>query len=276
MRLGRSQRYDQARPLAVLGMGVAAWLVAPLAVRTMIRAGFVEMTAPVPMAASHLRDLEMYWSLKMHSRDDLISAGVELARERAFESASLQENADLRAQVGRLETLLTMPPVPQYRYEHARIVLRDTSAWWQRMVIRKGADYNIAVGAPVIFSGGVVGRVTEVHAHTSVVELITSPALRIAAHAEGDEHPVSYEGGDNPTFGPPRGIVEYVPIDVTTTASNPRRLLTDGRGGVFPPGLVIGIITRLELSSDGLFKTGSVQLDPRLEELDEVSVLAPL
>ena len=45
---------------------------------------------------------------------------------------------------------------------------------------------------------------------------------------------------------------------------------------MFPPGLTIGYITRLETSTDGLFKSGEVALDPRLSELTEVTVLVPL
>jgi hypothetical protein len=39
--------------------------------------------------------------------------------------------------------------------------------------------------------------------------------------------------------------------------------------------LFIGEITRLETSTDGLFKTGEVRLDSRLAELAEVTVLVP-
>jgi len=51
--------------------------------------------------------------------------------------------------------------------------------------------------------------------------------------------------------------------------------VTSGLGGVFPAGLAIGKLVRVSPSSDGLFKTGEVQLDPRLSDLTEVSVLVP-
>jgi rod shape-determining protein MreC len=128
----------------------------------------------------------------------------------------------------------------------------------------------------VVFAGGVVGRITEVHRYTSVVDLITSPTLRLAATVSGDTRPISYQGGLNNSFTSPRGTVDFVPLDVYATAAASKRLVTSGLGGVFPPGLTIGDITSLEPSADGLFKNGEVQLDQRLGTLTEVTVLVPL
>jgi rod shape-determining protein MreC len=64
-----------------------------------------------------------------------------------------------------------------------------------------------------------------------------------------------------------------VPLDVYASSTVPKRLATSGLGGVYPPGLTIGRIVHVESSADGLFKTGEVELDPRLSELTEVTVL---
>jgi len=123
---------------------------------------------------------------------------------------------------------------------------------------------------------GVVGRVVEVQAYTSVVDLISSPGVRLAGTIEGENRPISFQGGVNPTFGPAKGIVEFVPLDIFVTPTTPKRLVTSGLGGVFPQGLSLGEIVQLEPSTDGLFQTGEVQLDPRLSALNEVTVLVPL
>ena len=257
----------------MLGLALAAWLVAPIAVKTAARASFFEMTAPVVAASSYVNDLQKFWALRLHSKDELIEAGRDMARINSKYSLSVQQTGELLAEVDRLGALLKMPPIEGYRFEHARVAQRDFSAWWQRMVIRKGADYAIPVGAPVVYSGGVVGRVSEVHAYTSVVQLTTDPGLRIAAVVDGDTRPISYQGGDNQVFGAPRGAIEFVPLDVYASSTVPKRLATSGLGGVYPPGLTIGRIVHVESSADGLFKTGEVELDPRLSELTEVTVL---
>ena len=183
-----------------------------------------------------MRDLQDFWSLRLHSKDELIEAGRDLSRVTASYALTAQQNSALAAEIGRLEPLLQLPPVPGYRAEVARVAERDFSGWWQRMEIRKGRNFGIPVGAPVVFTGGVVGRVTEVHDYASVVELVSSPGVRLAAFIEGDTRPVAFEGGDNPTFGPARGVVEFVPLDITIPANAPPRLVTSGLGGVFRPG----------------------------------------
>ena len=268
-------RFDQARPFTTLGVVIAAWLVLPVAAKTLLRAGFFEFTAPIVSTASHVRDLQEYWSLRLHSKPELIEAGRDLARVTASYDLAAQRNSDLEAEIARLEPMLRLPPIPGYRLEPARIALRNFSGWWQTLVIRKGRNFGIPVGAPVVFTGGVVGRVKTVHAYTSDVELISSPGVRLAATVDGDTNPVSYEGGDNPTFGPARGVVEFVPPDITIQPNGSRRLVTSGLGGVFPAGLTIGQLLEVQPSGDGLFKTGVVQLDSRLADLTEVTVLVP-
>ena len=70
-------------------------------------------------------------------------------------------------------------------------------------------------------------------------------------------------------------LVEFVPLDVIANRNLTKRLVTSGLG-VFPPGLTLGVITRLELGADALFQSGEVRLDERLSSLTEVTVLVPL
>jgi len=260
----------------VLGIVLAVWLILPVFIKRILRISFFELQAPVGLAASYVRDLQDYWSLRTRSNNDLIAAGRDLVRLNASYEVAIQQNESLRQQVARLESILRLPSLTRYRSEPARVARRDFNGWWQRMTVRKGRNYGITVGAPVIFSGGIVGKVAEVHAYTCTVDLISSPNLRIAATLDGDTRPLSYQGGDNPSFGPPLGIAEYVPTDASASPTSPKRLVTSGLGGVFPAGLIIGEITRLETSTDGLFKTGDVRLDPRLAEITEVTILVPL
>ena len=269
-------RFIRNRPFAVLAVAALVWLLTPAVIKRLMRAGFYEFGAPADFAASYARDLQQYWSLRTRSTNELLETAQELARLNAQYSVAVQQNASLRDEVQRLEETLRLPSQSEYRSEIARVVRRDFTTWWQHLVIRKGRNYGLPVGAPVIFTGGVVGRIIAVDFTTATVDLVSSPTLRVAASVDGDSRPFSYEGGPNPPFAQARGRVEFVPLDVYASASTPKRVVTAGLGGVFPAGLVIGYVQDLELDTNGLFKSGVVLLDPRLNELHEVAVLVPL
>jgi len=269
-------RLDQARPFFTLGIVMLAWLLLPAAIKRFVRLSFYELRAPVDIAASYVGDLQDFWSQKTRTNNELISAARDLAALNASYEMRIREDNRLRTEIARLEELLRLPSYGEFRSEPARVVRRDFNAWWQRIIIRKGRNHGILVGSPVIYSGGLAGRVVEVHATSSVVELISSPGLRLAAVFDGDDRPVSFQGGVNPPLRPAQGLLEFVPLDLFATAASPRALVTSGLGGVFPPGLTVGQVVQLDASTDGLFKTGRVRIDDRLGRVTEVSVLVPL
>jgi rod shape-determining protein MreC len=270
-----SKRFDLAKPFLTLGIIMLAWLLLPVAVKSFLRVSFSELQAPGLVTASYVRDLQKFWSDRSHSKDELIEAAHELRHVYAGYEFQAQQTEAQQAEITRLEGLVRMPSNPQYRYEPARVCRRDLSGWWQQLTIRKGSNYDLPVGAPVVYSGGVVGRVREVRLYEADVDLVSSPRLRLAATFEDDERPVSFQGGNNPPLAPARGLVEFVPPDIVIYSTAPRRLVTSGLGE-FPPGLTIGYVSRLDTSPDGLFQSGEVSLDPRLMELSEVTVLVPL
>jgi rod shape-determining protein MreC len=271
-----SRRFDQAKPFAFLGLLVLAWLVLPAVFKRAARVGIYELQAPVTVAASYARELQDFWALRTRSKTEIIAAYRDLAGVTASYAHAAGENEALRLEIARLEQLLNLPSFADYRSEPARVVRRDFNGWWQRLVIRKGRNHGLTVGSPVIFVGGVVGRVSEVHARTAVVDLISSPQLRLAAAIEGDQRPISFQGGNNRPFRASEALVEFVPLDLFATPARPLRLVTSGLGGIFPRGLRLGEVIELEPSTDGLFKSGRVRLDPRLNEITEVTVLVPL
>ncbi len=271
-----NRRLETFRPLIVLAVFLLAWWLLPTVFKSFLRVSFREFQAPAWIAASYLDDLEAFWARRAHSKLELIEAGREIARQKAFYQLQTQRNETLQAELERLEAVLGLPARRAYRHEVARVIRRDLSAWWQRITLRKGRDHGIPEGAAVVFAGGVVGRVSEVGAFTSEVELVTSPSFRMAACFQEDSRPVVYLGMPQSGFGAPRGLVRDAPQDLVAADMQPLRLVSIGLGGTFPPGLTIGRVRWLEPGSSGIFQEGEVELDPALLSLREVTVLIPL
>lgn len=266
----------QAKSLLLVLLLLLAWWFTPVLFKRWTSVAFQEFQAPTWTALSYLRDLRSYWSTRSHSKSDLIEAGVDMARLNAAYALRNQQSDHLEGEIRRLEDFFNMPSYTEYRYEVARVIRRDLTAWWQSLVIRKGMNYGIAPGQAVVFSGGIVGRVTSVGAYTATVELISSPKFRSAAHFEGDNRPVEFRGGNNPSLKAASGFVATVPADIKVELKAPKRLTSSRLGGTFPDGLTLGWVYHMDASPDGLFQSGKVMLDPRLKSVREVAVLVPL
>lgn len=269
-------RFDKFKSLIILGIFLIAWWVLPVFIKSFVRVSFAEFQAPVWIVSSYLDDLSNFWSRKTHTKEELINAGRELARQKAFYQLKTQQNKALAGEIERLETILNVPNRIEFRYEVARVIHRDLNLWWQQITIQKGRNYGIQKGAAVVFEGGIAGRVVEVNLLTSKVELVSSHDFRMAASFEEDGRPVVYQGTLQNGFGDPVGEVRDAPEDLRASRQTPLRLTSTGLGGTFPPGLTIGNVTWLEPGSSGIFQTGEVRLDKRLLNLHEVTVLVPI
>ena len=266
-------RNQNLKSLIILGVVLLLWAVLPPVAKQFGQEIFYELQAPAWIAGSFVRDVQDFWTFRLKSKQEMIEENLEMARLKASYRYQLHEQEPLEAQIKRLESLFRLPSLPDYEAEISRIARRDINAWWQQLTVRKGRNFDIPMGAPVIFSRGVVGKVRTVHYNTSIIDLITSPNIRLAAVFEGDERPVLYQGVISGPFRKPTGSVSNVPTDIQIEKDRPRRLITSGFGGVFPAGLTIGQVHSLQASSDGLFQSGKVELDADLNVLREVAIL---
>ncbi len=223
-----------------------------------------------------ITDLQEYWALRNHSKKDLIETIRDLARLNASYELSLSENAALKEELQRLEKLLSLPKLPEYQQVLARVIRRDLSSWSHQIIIHKGQKDGIINGAAVIYDKGVVGRIKKTFAHTSIVELASSPTFRVAAKFQGDNRPITYQGISNPAFTDPFGEILNIPTDIEVSKNEPLKLVSSKLGGVFPDGLTIGTVKNLTPGTDGIFNYAKVYLDKNLHAITEVAILLPL
>ena len=264
------------RPLVYTALILCAWWAVPSAIKGLVRATFYECQAPAWTALDKLAKLQSVWTDKTHSRNVLADSGRDLARLNAAYLLRIQQADATQQELCKMEQMLSLPPLPEWRYVVARVVRRDLDTWWQRIVIQRGSKDGVREGDGVVYRGGVAGRVVEVHSTTCVVELVSSASFRVAAHVEGDERPVTYVGMPAPVFRNPGGAASNVPADILASNAKPVKLVTSRLGGAFPDGIDIGTIRKLEREPDGLFQRGDVMLSPDLTGVQEVAVMIPV
>jgi rod shape-determining protein MreC len=247
-----------------------------MAFKRFTKVTFYEFQAPSWTAISYLHDLQDFWNYRQRSKNELIEAGMDMARLHAAYTLRNQRADAIEDEISRLEAFFRLPEDGNFRYEVARVIRRDMNQWWQTLTIRKGRIHGVQPGQAVVFTGGVVGRVKEVYQYTAIIELISSPRFRTAAHVQGDLRPVEFQGGLNPGMGHSTGIVRTVPADIRLSERSDLRLVSSRLGGVFPDGLYLGTIQSLKTDEDGLFQEGIVRLSVDLNTVREVAVLIPL
>ena len=262
-----------------LSIFVALWILAPSAVRRFNREAFVEFQAPALHLLGKSRDLATFWEKKSRSVEEMAAAGRDLARVNAALEIQINKFEDIRRENVRLREITHYNVPAEYMSVVARVATRDSSSWWQRIVIRKGRNDGIRPGAPVVFGNTVVGRVTAVHLTTSEIDLVTSPGFRCTAYLEGDDqnHIVLVNGVASNSLGTAKARVSVIPRDYSMPAGQPARVFTTGMGGVFPSRLILGYLDGGTYATQvGNFKESLLVPSRDLYNLQEVSVLGPL
>ena len=262
-----------------LSIFVALWILVPSAVRRFNREAFVEFQAPALHLLGKSRELATFWEKKSRSVEEMAAAGRDLARINAALEIQINKFEDIRRENVRLREITRYNVPAEYMSVVARVATRDSSSWWQRIVIRKGRNDGIRPGAPVVFGNTVVGRVTAVHLTTSEVDLVTSPGFRCTAYLEGDDqnHIVLVNGVASNSLGTAKARVSVIPRDYFMPAGQPARVFTTGMGGVFPSRLMLGYLDGGTYATQvGNFKESLLVPSRDLYNLQEVSVLVPL
>ncbi|WP_234945261.1 rod shape-determining protein MreC [Anaeromyxobacter sp. Fw109-5] len=174
-----------------------------------------------------------------------------------------------RAEVERLRKLLGFAQAsPDRKYVGGRIVgVRLAPAGLQVVTIDRGAEDGVEKLMPVVVADGVVGRVHAVSAHTADVLVVTDRNSSIAAVVERTRARANVRGLGKPDackLDYALRVEDMIEGDV---------LVTSGTDGVFPRGLPIGKVTKLERNQHGLFQEARVVPSVDVTRLEEVLVV---
>ena len=160
----------------------------------------------------------------------------------------------LAADNKQLRSLVKAVPEPAISYATARVIANSGGAYVRTVMIDAGSEGGLARGQAVISGEGLVGRLTEVGVRAARVLLITDLNSRVPVIVESS-HTVAVLAGDNSER--PRLVYLGNAKDIKIGD----RVVTSGEGGIFPPGLPVGVVAALD---SGL---------PRVEPYAELSEL---
>ncbi len=165
-----------------------------------------------------------------------VSRNRTLNEELAKANSDLQKAQTDRVALAQLKQLMKVRQPGRTTIVTARIVAATSGSVVRTAMIAAGTSDGVGVNMPVIAAQGLIGRTIEAGSHSVRVLLLTDPASRIPVVVQRTGQAGLAIGGNRPALELRDRVGPEVPL-VTGD-----RLVTSGDGGVFPPGVPVGII----------------------------------
>jgi rod shape-determining protein MreC len=214
-----------------------------------LRAGVASVLYPLQWIA--LRPvLAARWASEYFESRATAQANEEQARVKlALQSQRANQVEELLVENDRLRKLLALRERVNVPAVAAEVLYDAADPYTRKVIIDKGLAQGIEAGAPVIDESGVLGQVTRVMPLVSEVTLVTDrehaiPVLntRTGARSVAYGEPTSTTGQLELRFM--AGNADVQPGDLLTTS---------GVDGVYPPGLPVAKIAKVERRADSGF-----------------------
>ena len=142
------------------------------------------------------------------------------------------ENAQLRG-------LLKLIPEPATTFITARVIANSGGAYVRSLMVHAGSEDGVERGQAAVTGEGLVGRVSEVGSRAARVLLVTDLNSRVPVIVEGPQQRALLTGDNSE-----RPRLRY--LDAGAGIKVGDRVVTSGQGGVFPPGLPVGVVASLD------------------------------
>lgn len=257
-----------AAVLLIISLAVISYSASRLSETGFLRKMVLEAAAPVEDAVNvSLKGLHDSW------KRYLFLVGMEdenrrLRHGNAVLSEQLNHYREGYIEGMRLQKLLNLKDGLSNRVVAARVVDRSRASLFKTILIDKGTADGMRVGFPVLSEQGVVGRIIETAWHASQVLLLVDGNSNIdgliqRSRAQGILQGAGSAGCNLKYIS---RVEEVLPGDL---------VLSSGLAGVFPKGLLLGVVTKVSRKGEGLFQKIDVAPAVDFGKLEEVLALIP-
>jgi len=204
------------------------------------------------------------------SPQDVTSLRARIAELEAQNALLEQEVIGLREQVIETDVLAALLDFartqPESRYLAGPVIGRDVSPFLRSIWIGVGSDDGAARGMPVVTNQGLVGRVMEVFATVSRVQLITDPQSAVNVRLQDSR-------ADGVLVAQLSGELHVENISQEETITPDELVLTSGLGPNYPPDIPIGRVLSFRKRDYELFQEATVQSSVEFFDLEIVLVI---
>jgi len=196
-------------------------------------------TAPIDF----LRTVGDYFSTQAQLFEDnatLRAKNLALSQAAQRYETAEAEAAQLRRLIGAAEKL-------EVKSTPAEILYAGRDPYSHKIFINLGERQGVKPGSPVADEAGVVGQVTRVHPLVSEVTLITDQDHVVPVQVvRNGLRAIAFGGG-------PSGMLELRFTAGNAEIQNGDRLVTSGIDGIYPAGLPVATVVRIERDAEHSF-----------------------
>lgn len=161
---------------------------------------------------------------------------------------------------------------PEYTFASGRVISRDPNDYYGNFTISAGKNADISVNDPVVATdGSLVGVVEEVGLTYAKVRTVLDPATKVSCQISRTAD-TAYTAGSTVDLAR-RNTLRLTALERSSAAAVSDYVITSGIGGVYPSGLLIGKLTRIQNATDGMTLNGDVELFTDVFALKQVMVI---
>lgn len=161
--------------------------------------------------------------------------------------------------------------IKRFDFISAKVVNNSIDQQSNFITINRGSADGIEPGMAVINDWGVVGKVKITSKHFSVITSLLNVDIMVSAlmRRTGYFGTVQWGGGDTPD--PDYVKLKFIPLHVKPVVGD--TIVTSGYSGVFPEGVMIGTIARVNQGRDNSFHDIDVKLSQDFRKLSYATVI---
>lgn len=185
----------------------------------------------------------------------------------------ISENLELKKQLEAMKDELDITnTLVDYECINATVISRNVGYWYNNITINKGSSDGIVNDMIVINSKGLVGRVYSTSKHNAVVRLITTSDTNNKISVSVS-HGGKYIYGLINRYNYSKNVLEVEGISNTEDVLVGDYVYTSGLGGIYPSGILIGIVDSISTDSYDLSKIINVKTVANFDDINYVAVL---
>lgn len=221
---------------------------------------------PINTVSNFTKDVANFWDSRYEIdrlKEQLSSVSVDASRVYELE----QEVEKLKA-LNQLDSLYS-----EFSLISGRTVNRAWDSWNQVITINVGSNQGVELNDAVVAANGLIGRVIDVKENSATVSLLTANSQTSQVSVKIIVNSSISIQGILRSYDAENRVFEVQLLDSSATIQQGMQVFTSGLGGVYPTGLVVGVVDSVKPVADSVGIVVYIKSSVNFNEIDYIKVV---